>query len=222
MNVTIIDYGLSNLLSVERAVKKLGHSPHIARTGDEVRRAEVLLLPGVGAFDGGMHGLMERDMLRPILGCAESGVPILGICLGMQMLFDASRENGIHRGLGLIPGYVEPIQATDIGGGLLRVPHIGWEGLLPRKGMPLFPSFLANCVHQHDEVYFVHSYVAKSADTTHTLAECDYGGRRLCAAVGKGKVFGTQFHPEKSGPVGLGILDGFFRHAAGQAGESIA
>lgn len=216
MRVTIVDYGLSNLLSVSRAVQKLGHRPCFARTGAEVREAEVILLPGVGAFSGGMAGLMQRGMLAPLWGCAESGVPILGICLGMQMLFESSHENGIHRGLGLIPGHVEPIPRQQVNGEKLLVPHIGWAAVHPSGGQPEFDGVVGRCTHPDDEFYFVHGYVAKPRHTAHILGECGYGGHKLCAMVGRDNIFGTQFHPEKSGPAGLNLLAGFLQAAASQ------
>lgn len=214
MTITIVDYGLSNLLSVRRAVEKLGCTAAFARTAQEVREARALILPGVGAFSNGMAGLMERDMLQPIWGCAESGVPILGICLGMQMLFESGREHGPHRGLGLLPGHVERIPNADAGGAGLPVPHIGWAGLLPPDdGQKRFHSELLHHVHPEEEVYFVHSFAARPRHAGHVAAECEYGGHRLCAAVSKNNIYGTQFHPEKSGPVGLKILRAFLQKA---------
>lgn len=212
MKVTIIDYGLSNLLSVARAVEKLGFAPHITQKSADVRGAEILLLPGVGAFADGMGGLHRLDMLEPIWGCAQSGVPILGICLGMQMLFEASHEFGLHRGLGLIPGYVERLPEAGADGVPQRVPHVGWNALTPPPNTkPGFDSPLLEGTKPGEEMYFVHSFEAKPKNAEDTLAVCRYGGRAVCAAAGRGNVMGTQFHPEKSGPAGLAILEGFLR-----------
>ena len=220
MKVSVIDYGLSNLLSVCRAVEKLGHEPSLIRTGPEVREANILILPGVGAFSDGMAGLIARDMLEPLWGCAESNVPILGICLGMQMLFESSREYGIHRGLGLIPGHVERICERSMDDTPLRIPHIGWAGLLaPESTSENFTSPLLRYVQPGEEVYFVHSYAAQPKHREHILSECSYGGNRLCAAVGRKNIYGTQFHPEKSGPVGLKILQAFLQSARESSGS---
>jgi glutamine amidotransferase len=212
MRVSIVDYGLSNLLSVQRAVRYLGHEPVLAETADAVREADVLLLPGVGAFADGMAGLAKRGMLRPIQSRAAAGVSILGICLGMQMLFTSSRENGVHQGLGLIPGCVERIPGTTKNGARLRVPHIGCERLLTPGGISGTQGLPLRGTGPEDEFYFAHSFAARPEDRSHILAECDYGGARLCAAAGSGSVFGTQFHPEKSGQAGLRVLDDFLRH----------
>ena len=217
MRVTIIDYGLSNLLSVARAVEKLGYTPHVTQKSAEVSGAEILILPGVGAFADGMGGLSRLGMLEPIWGCAQSGVPILGICLGMQMLFEAGHEFGPHRGLGLVPGHVRRLPDTDAGGAPQRVPQVGWNALLPPNAKPGFDGPLLGDTKPGTDVYFVHSFEAKPKDPEDILAICRYGGRDVCAAVGRGQVFGTQFHPEKSGPAGLAILRAFLRHAEGQA-----
>lgn len=214
MKVSIIDFGRSNLLSVRRAVEKLGYEACLARCGKQVREAEVLILPGVGAFADAMAALGTGDILAPLEDKVRNGVPLLGICLGMHLLFESGSEYGFHRGLGLIPGRVERIPECSTGGGRLPVPHIGWEGLLVPDGQQAaFGPTLLRGIQPGEEVYFLHSYAARPENKEHILAECTYGGHRLCAAVGKDNVYGTQFHPEKSGPVGLRILDAFLRQA---------
>ena len=208
---------------MKRAVEELGFEAVIADTAQQVREAWVLILPGVGALADGMQGLRERDMLQPIWGCAESGVPILGICLGMQMLFDSSREYGLHRGLGLIPGHVERIPGRSSNGSQLAVPHIGWAALEPAQAtqQAFSPSILQH-VQPGEEVYFVHSFAAKPRNRQDISAVCQYGGHKLCAAVEKENIYGAQFHPEKSGAVGLRILSAFLQQAtAKQAGMQI-
>lgn len=224
MTITVIDYGRSNLLSVERGLVRMGAQVVFARTPEAVRAAKALVLPGVGAFADGMAGLAELGLIEPIRAQAADGVPLLGICLGMQMLFDESDEFGRHPGLGLIPGRVEKIPAQDADGEPLRVPNIGWrplypagaeaEGLPGAAGAPLdFSGTALARVTPGQECYFVHSFAGKPLSPAHRLADTVYGGRRICAAACSGSVLGTQFHPEKSGPVGLSILAEFLRLA---------
>lgn len=207
--IKVINYGLSNLLSVQRAFEHLGAQVEFVNTPDGVLAAEVLVLPGVGAFKDGMAGLERLGLIEPILQKAAAGTPLLGICLGMQMLFDESDEFGLHKGLGLIPGRVEKIPALDADGDPQRVPHISWNGLWPADGRTDFAGTALASVTPGQECYFVHSYEAKPTNEADRLADTRYGGRAVCAAAAHGSVLGCQFHPEKSGPVGLGILEGF-------------
>ena len=185
--IKVINYGLSNLLSVQRAFEHLGAQVEFVNTPDGVLAAEALVLPGVGAFKDGMAGLERLGLIEPILQKAAAGMPLLGICLGMQMLFDESDEFGLHKGLGLVPGRVEKIPALDAD----------------------FAGTALASVTPGQECYFVHSYEAKPTNEADRLADTRYGGRAVCAAAAHGSVLGCQFHPEKSGPVGLGILEGF-------------
>lgn len=207
--IKVINYGLSNLLSVQRAFEHLGAQVEFVNTPDGVLAAEALVLPGVGAFKDGMAGLERLGLIEPILQKAAAGTPLLGICLGMQMLFDESDEFGLHKGLGLIPGRVEKIPALDADGDPQRVPHISWNGLWPADGRTDFAGTALASVTPGQECYFVHSYEAKPTNEADRLADTRYGGRAVCAAAAHGSVLGCQFHPEKSGPVGLGILEGF-------------
>ena len=207
--IKVINYGLSNLLSVQRAFEHLGTQVEFVNTPDGVLAAEALVLPGVGAFKDGMAGLERLGLIEPILQKAAAGTPLLGICLGMQMLFDESDEFGLHKGLGLIPGRVEKIPALDADGDPQRVPHISWNGLWPADGRTDFAGTALASVTPGQECYFVHSYEAKPTNEADRLADTRYGGRAVCAAAAHGSVLGCQFHPEKSGPVGLGILEGF-------------
>ena len=169
--------------------------------------ADAHVLPGVGAFKDGKAGLEQLGLIEPIRQKAAAGTPLLGICLGMQMLFDESDEFGQHRGLGLIPGRVERIPAVDTSGAPQRVPNIGWRALVPAHGS--FAGTVLQNVPAGGECYFVHSYEAKPQNEADRLADSPYGGRSICAAALRGSVIGTQFHPEKSGPVGLSILKAF-------------
>ena len=204
--ITIIDYGLSNLLSVQRAFEHFGAPVIMAKTPDEVLAAKALVLPGVGAFRDGMEGLRSLGLIEPIKQKAKEGTPLLGICLGMQMLFDQSEEFGCWQGLGLIPGRVVRIPDEDAEGRPQRVPQVGWNALLPAGGEADFDSSLLEGVRPGEEVYFVHSYEAKPALQEDLLAVTVYGGRRICAAARRGSVTGCQFHPEKSGRVGLAVI----------------
>ena len=209
MKVTVIDYGLSNLLSVRHALEHFGAEVELTGDPAAVLAAGALVLPGVGAFRDGMQGLERLGLIGPIRQKAAAGTPLLGICLGMQMLFDQSEEFGSWQGLGLVPGKVVRIPAEAAAGARQKVPHIGWEGLLPAGGRADFAGTVLSGVRPGGECYFIHSYEAKPADEADRLADAMYGGRRVCAAVQQGNVVGTQFHPEKSGPVGLAILEGY-------------
>ena len=173
--------------------------------------AELLVLPGVGAFQDGMAGLEKLGLVEPIRQKAAAGTPLLGICLGMQMLFDESEEFGLHKGLGLIPGRVVKIPDTDADGKPQRVPHISWNPLYPGGGRADFAGTALANVTPGEECYFIHSYEAKPADDADRLADTVYGGRKICAAAIHGNVLGCQFHPEKSGPVGLKIIEEFLK-----------
>jgi glutamine amidotransferase len=186
----------------------------------DVDKAEILILPGVGAFKDGMDGLSHLELVEPIIKKARSGCPLLAICLGMQMLFDESDEFGVTKGLGLIPGRVERIPDLNVRDERQRVPHVSWNGLYPpdigfvddprSEGTEdNFGSTLLLGAQPGDEVYFIHSFEGKPVDNRHIAAVTYYGGRRICAIVSNDSVFGTQFHPEKSGAVGLNILKNF-------------
>lgn len=215
--VTLVDYGIGNLYSVQRALECAGAAVELAGTAEGIARAERLVLPGVGAFADGMSGLRERGLVEPILQHAGADRPLLGICLGMQLLASASEEFGDHPGLGLIPGRVTPVPASSTEGRALRIPHIGWSGLRPAPGAA-WPGTLLDSTPVDTPVYLVHSYHFVPQDPAHRLAFCDYGGHAVSAAVHRGSITGCQFHPEKSGPAGLVMLARFIaqqtvRHA---------
>ena len=209
MKVTVIDYGLSNLRSVQNAFARCGAETLLTSSAADVRAAEALVLPGVGAFRDGMAGLERLGLVEVIRQKAVEGTPLLGICLGMQMLFDESEEFGTCPGLGLIPGRVVKIPAEDVQGKPQKVPHIRWDPLLPAGGHPDFAGTVLEKVTPGQECYFIHSYEAKPANEADRLADTRYGGRGVCAVAAHGSVVGCQFHPEKSGPVGLSILSQF-------------
>jgi len=213
MKVVVVDYGMGNLFSVCRALEACGAEPLLSNTPHEILKAKALLLPGVGAFADGMVGLSELGLIQPIREYAKTGRPLLGICLGMQMLLDSGEEFGIHEGLGLIPGTVRPIPSTGSDGQAHKIPHIGWNALLkPKTRKPETSSWADSILEEIEEeqrAYFVHSFTAVPTQEEHRLADCDYNGQRISAAVQSGNIYGTQFHPEKSGPVGLKILKNF-------------
>ena len=210
--VTIVDYGRSNLLSVQRALEHCGTWVEYARTPAQVEAARVLVLPGVGCFADAMKVMDTKGLARAVQNKARQGTPLLGICLGMQLLFESSTEGGYAAGLGLLPGTVEPLPHNTAGGKPLRTPHIGWNALFPAKGAR-FGGTLLQAVRPGEEVYFVHGYQARPARAADRLANTVYGGHLVCAAVHRGNVAGTQFHPEKSGEAGLAILHAFLQGA---------
>ncbi len=208
MKTIIIDYGLSNLLSVRRAVESCGFGAEISSDPDTVRKADCLILPGVGAFAKGMEQLGKLGLIPLIKSHVENGNPFLGICLGMQMMFSSSEEGGLHDGLGIIEGSVERIPDVTADGTQQRVPHVSWEQISfdsERKHM------LFSGIDEGSEFYFVHSYEGKPKNLKSLLATCEYGGRKISAIVAneKGNAVGCQFHPEKSGHMGLQLLKNF-------------
>jgi imidazole glycerol-phosphate synthase subunit HisH len=208
MKVVLVDYGVGNLLSVSRALAACGGE--VDQTGDpgRVANADRLVLPGVGAFGDCMAELLRRGLGDPVRQFARTGRPMLGICVGMQILFDTGEEFGTHAGLGLLPGTVIAIPPTTDSGERRKIPHIGWNALRPEAGGDWRGSILAD-VAPGESVYFVHSYAARPAENRDLLAAADYDGCSITAAVGRDNLSGCQFHPEKSGPVGLRILTRF-------------
>ena len=196
----IIDYGVGNLFSLQSSFAAIGEQACVTRDPDVLKKADRLVLPGVGAFKDARQALKESGLEETVLQLVRSGKPLLGICLGMQMLFDRDYEDGIHEGLGLIPGEVRPIAETIEKG--LKIPQIGWNAMIFRNRSRLF-----RYIKEGDYVYFVHSYHATGCESS-TTAVTEYGGL-LTASVEKDNVFGCQFHPEKSGDVGLNILRAF-------------
>ncbi len=207
--VTIIDYGRSNLLSVCHAFEYFGVEVNVTSSPKDIATAHVLVLPGVGAFQDGMDGLRRLNLVGALNDAVKSGIPLLGICLGMQMLFDQSEEFGIHDGLGYIPGKVVRIPQEDTDGKRQKIPHISWNPLLPIGEKGNFSDTILSNVSCGEECYFIHSYEAVPTNTKNRIADTVYGGRKLCAVAQNGNVIGMQFHPEKSGRVGLRIIEKF-------------
>ena len=200
--IAIIDYGVGNLFSLCSSLKSIGAEAVVTPDPAVIRAADRIILPGVGAFADAAEKLRATGLDRVLLEEAANGKKIMGICLGMQMLFEESHEYGVHKGLGLIPGRVVPMAGYIPEG--LKIPHIGWNPLI-LKGESKHP--LLKYVNEGDCVYFVHSYFATDCNDS-VIATAEYG-RELTAAVAKDNVMGCQFHPEKSGKVGLSILKAF-------------
>lgn len=209
--VTVVDYGIGNLYSVTRALEVCGASVRLTANHEHVEDAERVVLPGVGAFADGMKGLTQRAQSDPIRRFIASGRPFLGICVGMQLLFDVGEEFGEHAGLGIIPGRVRPIPATGIDGRAHRIPHIGWNALVVPAGRPDWSATLLRDLPPDPAVYFVHSFAPEPTHEKHRLADCFYDGQLISAVVQSDNVIGCQFHPEKSGPNGLRIMENFLR-----------
>jgi len=208
IDVVIIDSGIGNLKSMQRGLEKVGATVKLSSDTEVISKAGRLVLPSVGAFESGMRGLQKRALVDAIYDFVETGNPLLGICLGMQMLLDSSEEHGEHQGLGLIPGSVKKIPENDQGAFKRKVPHIGWMALQS----PMSGKWKNSClegVKQGEYFYFVHSYMAMPEDKRNVLAECKDEGLVVTAAVKKENITGLQFHPEKSGQSGLKILHSF-------------
>jgi len=206
--VTVVDYGLGNLKSVSQALKALGAEPRVTSDPESLDRAERIILPGVGAFRVAMEALHSQALSDAILAAAKKGTPILGICLGMQLLFDSSSEFGYTDGLGLIPGKVSPIVSSPARSPAVRSTHIGWRTLdITPAGYSVrnFGGLRADTSY-----YFVHSYGANPLHESDLYASVTYGDQNVCAAAGKENVQGVQFHPEKSAKAGLRVLESFF------------
>ena len=199
--IAIVDYGVGNLFSLKSSLSMIGADAIVTRNADDLRAAEKIILPGVGAFEDAANKLRATGLDAVVIEQAWAGKPLLGICLGMQMLFDRSFEYGEHKGLGLIAGDVIDMRPKIPES--LKVPHIGWNAL--KLTNPTHPLF--RYIKEGDCVYFVHSYYAANCEKD-TIATAEYGAD-LTAAVASGNVMGCQFHPEKSGKVGLSILRAF-------------
>jgi len=208
-NVTVIDYGASNLLNVVRALEHCGATVDVTTTPEPISRATKLVFPGVGTFGDCMKALTERNLTHAIKDYIASGKPFLGICVGMQVMFDVGEEFGEHKGLGIIPGRVVRIPATGANGTPHKIPHIGWSELYHPQKQSWNGSLLEPLEGTKTSAYFVHSYMGVPTNPSDRLADVDYNGIAVCASVRKGNAYGCQFHPEKSGEAGLRILKHF-------------
>ena len=212
--VAIIDYGVGNLFNVKRAFHYLGIDSIITDNPTQIREAPRLLLPGVGAFETGMRYLKERNLIETIIDFAKSGKPVFGICLGMQLLMTQSEENGLQGGLNIIKGSVVRFRSSNDGKENYKIPQIGWNSLIRpsvdwQQGDDVWHNTILGDVGDKPFVYFVHSYTVQVEDPADCLALTHYGQDRFCSVLAKRNVFGCQFHPERSGPTGLKILENF-------------
>jgi len=194
----IIDYGMGNLRSVEKALESVGGRPVISGDPEDIRRAERLILPGVGAFGDAMRNLRQNGLDQAIREAVQAGKPLLGLCLGLQLLFTQSEEFGLHDGMNLIPGQVKKLDEPG-----LHVPHIGWNQIEGDKPDPLLKG-----VPEGSYFYFVHSFYVEPEKPEDALRWTQYG-RRFCSIAGRDKVWGAQFHPEKSQDAGKRLLRNF-------------
>lgn len=210
--ITLLDYGMCNLLNVARAFEHCGAEVSITENSAVALAASKLVVPGVGAFRDSILEIEARGFGDAIKRFIETGRPFLGICVGMQMLFEGSEEFGDHAGLGVLNGRVMAIPRLTIEGVAQRIPHIGWNHLVPPDtGRGWRGSLLEEFEGKQPAVYFVHSFAALPADPSVRLADTIYGGRRICAAVQRDNVMATQFHPERSGEIGLNMIRSFMR-----------
>ncbi|MBC7858366.1 MAG: imidazole glycerol phosphate synthase subunit HisH [Burkholderiaceae bacterium] len=210
MNVVIVDYGMGNLGSVRRALEQLGAEPEIATDPARLEQAERIILPGVGSFADGMAHLDEHGWSAALRARAQRGTPLLGICLGMQLLATHGTERGQHAGLGLIPGRVTRL---DLMGCQARIPHVGWNDIKVTAAADNAAGRLFEGIADGTDFYFVHSFAFEAERPGDVLASVDYG-IEVAAAVGRGHIAGTQFHPEKSSKAGFRILKNFLEAEA--------
>ncbi|MFC1870400.1 imidazole glycerol phosphate synthase subunit HisH [Chloroflexota bacterium] len=200
--ITIVDYGAGNLRSVVNAVSKLGYRPRVTRSPDDVLNAQAVILPGVGAAADTMANLKARRLDGPIRRFIAEDRPFLGVCIGLQILFTGTEEGGGHQCLGIIPGRVRRLPAQ------LKIPHMGWNQVKQKAAHPIF-----NGIPDEANFYFVHSYYAEPEDSSLVAGETEYG-IPLCSVLTRGNLIATQFHPEKSGELGLRFYDNFIKLAA--------
>ncbi|OYP35446.1 imidazole glycerol phosphate synthase subunit HisH [Rhodopirellula sp. MGV] len=202
--ITIVDYQMGNLRSVQKAIQRVGGEAKISSDPNEIANAEQLVLPGVGAFGDAMAEINRRDLAAPIQDFCQTGRPFLGICLGLQLLFEEGFEHGTHKGLGILTGDVVRFELPD----QFKVPHMGWNTVKKQASCGLLDDVLLDDLAESTHFYFVHSYYVRPADPAVVALTCDYG-IEFCAMVAKGNLFATQFHPEKSQTNGLQLLRRF-------------
>lgn len=207
--IVVVDYGLGNIHSIIKALASFGQKPALSNNPEIIENADAVVLPGVGAFAAAMNGLKKFGLVKTIKKLARENKPLLGICAGAQMFFSEGHEFGVHPGLDIIAGKVVKFDAAECDE---KIPHIGWNSIFPLEGKSWENTILQN-VEPDNQLYFVHSYFFKPDNNDSVLSETVYGGYKFCSAVRKGNVYGCQFHPEKSGKVGLSIIENFIKLA---------
>ena len=205
MTIAIVDYGVGNLQSLKKAFAYFGVTTSIEEDAAQIEKADALVLPGVGSFEAGMRGLHVRHLAGTVKSFSEAGKPILGICLGAQLLLDEGHEFGIHKGLGIISGNVVRFPEFPQ---KEKVPHVGWNGVRQPSTVSWTGSILQG-LGDEPEFYFVHSYILVPDATEHILGRTTYGGVEFCSVIKKGNTIGVQFHPEKSGKIGLALIKNY-------------
>ncbi len=208
INIGVIDYGVGNLRSIANALKYVGATPVVSDSADTLMRCERIIFPGVGAFAFGKAALLAKGLHKVVFSAIADEKPLLAICAGMQLLFEHSSEFGNHEGLGVIPGQIDKFDVRAAGVQSARLPNVNWLPLTKSHHVDGLAGELLADVTDDSRFYFVHSYHAQSRGP-HTVATSNFAGQTFAAAVGKGSLFATQFHPEKSGPDGLIMLEKF-------------
>ena len=208
--VVIIDYGHGNLYSINQACIHLGYSPIISSDQKDILSADSLILPGVGAFKVAMDELANKDLIEPIIEFVKKGNNMMGVCLGMQLLFETSEEFGINNGLGLINGDVKKFPST-FNEKKIRIPQIGWNKIFEDRSLNKWKNTPLEEITEEDYMYFIHSYYANPCDTKDVLSFSYYQDIKYCTSVQKENIFGFQFHPEKSAEKGLTIYKNFLK-----------
>lgn len=210
--IVVIDHGRGNIFSLQQALRHLGADCQVSSDPSDVVRAERLILPGVGAFADTMRGLMSRGLDTAVKEAVARNVSLLGICVGCQVLLEEGREFGTHAGLGLIPGVVDRLPAPRPGdAAAIRIPNVGWRSITIVPSTPVLGALAAS-----PSVYFVHSFAPRPTRAEHIGATLEVNGQIIAVGVRRGNIFGVQFHPEKSGPAGLGMLEAFIRFEPSQ------
>lgn len=208
-DVTVIDYGMGNILSVQRGLEHCGVTVSVTCDPEQILAAKRVVLPGVGAFGNAMQALERLCLIEAIREITRRQTPLLGICLGMQLLLDESEEFGTTAGLGLIPGRVVSLPTATISGVPQKIPHIGWNALQSATASGNWEDTFLEDNRPGEAVYFVHSFMAVPSNPANRIADCEYGGHKVAAVIGQDRMTACQFHPEKSGEVGLKILRRF-------------